>query len=128
MSSRFSHQKWSGKGLWFNSSRQLSLTQLFTHSNGVCKQTKTRNSFTASHRQAGVQPPPGQQGSFTCNGYLGRQMPSLQTSPLLPPALYTEHDAIWCGISRWSVGVSCPGCVPSQFLVHPAEHGELKSP
>ena len=86
------------------------------------KQSKTRNSFTTSHRQAGVQPSPGKQGSIMGNGYLGRQMPSLQMSPpflLLPPALYAEHDVIWYGISLWSVGVSSPSCVPSQLLVHP---------
>ena len=37
----------------------------------------------------------------------------------LPPALYAEHDVIWCGIILQSVGVSCPGCVPSQLLVYP---------
>ncbi|KAK4829515.1 hypothetical protein QYF61_005154 [Mycteria americana] len=35
------------------------------------------------------------------------------------PALYAEHDAIWYGMSLWSVGVSCPSCVPSQPLVPP---------
>lgn len=38
---------------------------------------------------------------------------------LLRPALYTEHDAMWCRITLWSVGVSCLGCVPSRFLVFP---------
>lgn len=33
-------------------------------------------------------------------------------------ALYAEHDTIWYGISPGSVGVSCPGCVSSQLLVH----------
>ena len=44
----------------------------------------------------------------------------LLPSFLLPPALYAEHDVIWYGVSLWSVGVSCPGCVPSQLLVHPS--------
>uniref|UniRef100_A0A672TUV7 Dipeptidase n=1 Tax=Strigops habroptila TaxID=2489341 RepID=A0A672TUV7_STRHB len=41
--------------------------------------------------------------------------------PLPPPfpALYAEHDIIRYGISLGSVGVSCPGCVPSQVLLHP---------
>ncbi|KAK4816014.1 hypothetical protein QYF61_011004 [Mycteria americana] len=43
-------------------------------------------------------------------------------------ALYAEHDTIWYGIALWAVGVSCPGYVPSQLLVHLAEHGKLKSP
>jgi len=37
-------------------------------------------------------------------------------APAFPPA---EHKAIQYGISLWSVGVSCPGCVPSYLLVHP---------
>ena len=37
----------------------------------------------------------------------------------LPPSLYAEHDVLWCGISLWPVWVSCPGCAPSQLLVHP---------
>ena len=35
----------------------------------------------------------------------------------LPSSLYTGHDVIWYRISLWPVWVSCPGCVPSQFLV-----------
>jgi len=34
-------------------------------------------------------------------------------------AVTAEHDIVWHGISLGSVGVSCPGCVPSQLLVHP---------
>ncbi|KAK4831422.1 hypothetical protein QYF61_017553 [Mycteria americana] len=34
-------------------------------------------------------------------------------------SLHAEHDAIWYGIALWSAGASCPGCVPSQLLVHP---------
>ncbi|KAM9304501.1 protein FAM133B isoform 4-T4 [Morus bassanus] len=30
-----------------------------------------------------------------------------------------EHNIIRCGISLWSVGVSCPSPVPSRLLVHP---------
>lgn len=44
------------------------------------------------------------------------------TSPLLPSShspLYAGNDIIWPRIFLWSVGVSCPGCAPSQFLVHP---------
>ena len=47
----------------------------------MCKQNKTRNSFTTSRGQAGAQPSPGRQGSITRNGALGRQTPSLQASP-----------------------------------------------
>jgi len=38
---------------------------------------------------------------------------------LVPPAFVAEHDIVWYGISLWSVGISCPGCVLSQLLVHP---------
>lgn len=34
-----------------------------------------------------------------------------------PPSLYIDHDAICYGISLWTVGVSCPGHVPSWLLV-----------
>ena len=49
------------------------------------------------------------------------------------PSLCTEHDVTWYGMSLWPVWVSCPGCAPSQLLVHlqpsqSAEHGKLKSP
>ncbi|NWU74142.1 NAF1 protein, partial [Onychorhynchus coronatus] len=46
---------------------------------------------------------------------------------LLPPALYAEHDAIWYGISFWSLWVSCPGCVPSRLFCTPSflADGEL---
>jgi len=45
------------------------------------------------------------------------------------PSLHAEHDAIWHGISLWPVGVSCPGCVPSQLPVHRAAQQEkLRSP
>ena len=134
---------------WFNPSQQLSPTQPLAHSpqwNGgenrksknektrglrerqsnrysksrAHKQSKTRNSFTTSHRQAGVQPSPGKQGSITPNAYLGRQMPSLRTSPpsFFFPQLYM--------LSMTSYGMEYPfghlgSAVPavSQFLVHP---------
>lgn len=35
---------------------------------------------------------------------------------ILPPALCAEQDAIWYGILLWSVWLSCPSCVPSQFV------------
>ena len=37
---------------------------------------------------------------------------------LLPSAFYAEHDVIGYGISLWSVGLSCPSCVPSQLFLH----------
>ena len=37
---------------------------------------------------------------------------------LLPAAFIAEHDIVWYGKSLWSVGVSCPGCAPSQLSVH----------
>jgi len=32
-----------------------------------------------------------------------------------PSAFIAEHDPVWCGISLWSVGVSCP-----KFLCNPS--------
>jgi len=32
-----------------------------------------------------------------------------------------EHNVKWHGISLWSVGVSCPSCVPPQPLAHPSQ-------
>ena len=39
--------------------------------------------------------------------------------PSSSPALYAEHDVIQCGMSLWSVGVSCPRGGPSSLLVPP---------
>ena len=44
-----------------------------------------------------------------------------------PPAsfspVYPRADVRWSGTALWSVGVSCPGCVPSQGLAHPVPLG-----
>lgn len=63
------------------------------------------------------------------HGYLGRQIPHLLTSLLsfsFPKAFMAEHDVLWCGVSLWPAGVSCPSCVSSQLLTHlqPACGGE----
>jgi len=42
------------------------------------------------------------------------QRPRRQPSP----QFISGHDVIQHGLSLWSVGVSCPGCVPSHILVH----------
>ena len=42
----------------------------------------------------------------------------IRPSRATPPSLYTEHDVLWYGISLWLVRLSCPGCAPSQLLVH----------
>ncbi|KAK4821080.1 hypothetical protein QYF61_012422 [Mycteria americana] len=41
-------------------------------------------------------------------------------------SFYTEHDVMWYGIALWSVWINYPGRVPSQLLLHLAEHGKLK--
>lgn len=33
---------------------------------------------------------------------------------------FAEHGIIWCGMSLWSFGINCPGCVPSHPLAHPS--------
>lgn len=35
------------------------------------------------------------------------------------PIFIADHNIAWYGISLWSVGVNCAGCVPSKPLVHP---------
>lgn len=54
-------------------------------------------SFTVFLGQSVVQPSQGKLDSIMCNGDLGRQKPSLQTSLLPPPspALNPDHDVIW---------------------------------
>lgn len=55
------------------------------------------------------------------NGYLERQSMSLLTLlsfPVIPPALYIDHDATRYRIHLWSFGISCPTQVCSQLLVH----------
>ena len=81
--------------------------------------------FTTSHRQAGVQPPPGKQGSLMHNSYLGRQAPSLRTSPpsFFFPQLYmlsmTSYGMEYPLGQLWSAvaAVSPPNslCSPSLF-------------
>lgn len=38
---------------------------------------------------------------------------------LFLPILCAERDATRCVVYLWSVGISCPSCIFSQFLVHP---------
>lgn len=63
--------------------------------------------------------------------------PSSQTQFRLPfhvtpPGLHMGHDVLWCGISLWSVWVSCPSYAPSWFCLHTpstaslAEHNQGK--
>ena len=55
---------------------------------------------------------------------------SLHCHPLpssSPSPLYAEHDVVWYGISLWSVGVSCPVCVPSQLPVTGSQGEELST-
>lgn len=53
--------------------------------------------------------------SSTYNGCLGRRM-SLPFSIFLL-VITAERSIKWCGLSLWSVGVSCPAC--SLLLAHP---------
>jgi len=85
----------------------------------VCA-SKTRNSFAAPHEQAGVQLPPGKQGSMMHNllGKTNVLTPNVPPFFLCLPGLYTEHDATRHGTSLWSAGADSPGRVPFQPLVH----------
>jgi len=48
-------------------------------------------------------------------------------SSLFPLAFIAEHDINRCGTSLWSVGVGCPGHVPSQLLVHPSPRAGMEA-
>jgi len=37
----------------------------------------------------------------------------------LPLSFIAEHDVMWHRTSLWWVGISCPGCVPSQLFALP---------
>lgn len=49
-------------------------------------------------------------------------MPFQSKQLILPPTFSTTfiagHNVIWCGISLWSAGISCPSSVSFQLLVH----------
>lgn len=84
---------------------------------------KTRKWLTILHRKADGQPSPGKEGSITPNSVLGRQTPSLWISPPSPFShscymLSMEPRGMKYPLGQ-SAGVSCPGCVISQLLVHP---------
>jgi len=84
---------------------------------------QTRNSFTTSHRQAGVQPSPGKQGSITCNCYLGRQTPSLQTSTsfFFFPRPYMLSMALYgMAYPFGQLGSAVPAVSPPNFLCTPS--------
>jgi len=82
------------------------------------KQSKTRNSFTASIGRQ-VLSLPRESRALSRVTWENKYHHS-EHSPLpFFPQLCAEHDTTWYGISLWSVGVSCPGCVPSRLRVHP---------
>lgn len=86
----------------------------------VQKRSKMKNSFITSHGQVDVWLFPEEWGSIMSKRDLGKLLSSLQIPPLhLPYTLYAEHDARQCGISHWSVVVSCPVCVLSELPEHP---------
>lgn len=63
-----------------------------------------------------------------CNGDLGRQTESLQTSPLpsFSHKICTEYDVVGYGIFLCPVRVSCPDCAPPACCAAPAS--QLESP
>jgi len=52
---------------------------------------------------------------------LGKTNAITPSASLFLTAFIAEHDTIRYGMSLWSVGVSCPSCVPSQLLAHPQQ-------
>jgi len=87
----------------------------------VYNQSKVRNSFTASHRQTGVQPSPGKQGSIMHNGYLGRKTQSLRVFPL-PPSSPSFMCWAWhhVGYPSGQLGPAVPAVSPPNFLCTPS--------
>jgi len=93
--------KWKGKN---EKTRGLRYRQFNRQSKGhTCKQSKTRNPFTTPHGRAAVQPSPGQQGSITRNGYLGRQTPSLRT-PACPPLPPSSPQLLMLSMTSYGMG------------------------
>jgi len=82
------------------------------------RQSKIWNSFTTSHRQAGVHPSPGNQGSITPNGDLGRWTTLLRMSPPSSffPQLYMLSMMLY-GVEYCSAGNSYRSCVPFWLVV-----------
>ena len=87
------------------------------------KQSKRRNSFITSHQQAGVQPSPGKQGTITHNSYLGRQMPSLWTSPpsfFFPPLYMLSMTSYGMEYPSGQLGSAVPAVSPPNSLCTPS--------
>jgi len=96
---------------------------------GKAKATHTSKAKPGIHSlhlvfsQAGVQPPPGKQGSITRNGYLGRQTPLLWTPapslfflPLYMLSTTSYGMEYPCGQS----GSAVPAVPPPTFLCTPS--------
>lgn len=45
---------------------------------------------------------------------------------ILPPVITAEHNTKWCGVSLWSVGVSCPDCSLPTSCPLPPHFGEAE--
>ena len=96
---------------------------LIGKSKAACTSKGKWHSFSTFYQQADVQPFPGKQGSILYNGFFGRQMPLSQSrapSFFFPPAFIAEYNIMSYGVSPQSISISCPGCVPCQFLEHPS--------
>lgn len=78
----------------------LNLKSLLWFSPLTSKQKETNKNKWCNHQPADAQPVPEQQHPW-------------QTSP---PGFIAEHNNVWYGTSLRSVGVGCPGWVPSRFL------------
>lgn len=77
------------------------------------RQSKTKNSTTIFHGQAGAQLSPGKQGFLTYNGHNSDHLPLSPSSPS-----FICWAAIGWGISFQALGVVHPDCVASPLLVH----------
>ena len=87
------------------------------------KQSKTRNSFTTSHQQAGVQPAPKKQGCSTHESYSGRQKPSSQKPPpsfFLPQLSMLSMMSYSMEYHFGQLGSAVPAASPPTFSCTPS--------
>ena len=89
----------------------------------VCKQSKVRNSFFASHLQTNVQPFSGKQGFITHSDFLERQMKHFKLTlcvHFLPTHFTPEHRLMRYGLPfgslsqlSWLCPLPVPGAPPA---------------
>lgn len=85
------------------------------------KQSKTRHLFTTSNGQTAVQP---FMLKIRASWYLAVIWEGKHYHPVCPflpssPALHSQYDVLWYGMSLWWAGISSPRNVPFHLHEHP---------